>query len=71
MNTSKTLIYDGSFNGFLTAVFIGFEQRINQADIQRKGQLKTDSSLKRKTFSPMLKRQNEYGTAFKTGVARR
>ena len=39
MNTSKTLIYDGSFNGFLTAVFIGFEQRINQADIQRKGQI--------------------------------
>lgn len=38
MNTSKTLIYDGSFNGFLTAVFIGFEQRISQADIQRSGQ---------------------------------
>jgi probable DNA metabolism protein len=38
MNTSKTLIYDGSFNGFLTAVFIGFEQKIAQADIQRKGQ---------------------------------
>lgn len=38
MNTSKTLIYDGSFNGFLTAVFIGFEQKISQADIQRSGQ---------------------------------
>jgi len=38
MNTSKTLIYDGSFNGFLTAVFTGFEQKISQADIQRKGQ---------------------------------
>jgi probable DNA metabolism protein len=38
MNTSKTLIYDGSFNGFLTAVFVGFEQRISQADIQRSGQ---------------------------------
>ncbi len=38
MNTSKTLIYDGSFNGFLTAVFIGFEQKLSQADIQRSGQ---------------------------------
>lgn len=31
---SKTFIYDGSFNGFLTAVFIGFEQKIAHADIQ-------------------------------------
>lgn len=34
--TSKTFIYDGSFNGFLTAVFIGFEQKIAHADIQPK-----------------------------------
>ncbi|UJH67442.1 TIGR03915 family putative DNA repair protein [Allomuricauda sp. SCSIO 65647] len=40
MNLSKTLIYDGSFNGFLTAVFIAFDERINVADIQKndKGQ---------------------------------
>lgn len=38
MNTSKTFIYDGSFNGFLTAVFNGFEQKVSQADIQRNGQ---------------------------------
>lgn len=32
--TARTLIYDGSFNGFLTAVFIGFEQKMAHADIQ-------------------------------------
>ncbi len=31
---SRTFIYDGSFNGFLTAVFIGFEQKMSHADIQ-------------------------------------
>lgn len=38
MNTTRTLIYDGSFNGFLTAVFIGFEQKLFHADIQRQHQ---------------------------------
>ena len=38
MKKSKTFIYDGSFNGFLTAVFIGFEEKISHADIQRNGQ---------------------------------
>ncbi len=33
-----TLIYDGSFNGFLTSVFIAFEERLNVADIQKNGQ---------------------------------
>lgn len=33
-----TLIYDGSFNGFLTAVFIAFEEKLNVADIQKNGQ---------------------------------
>ena len=41
MNTIKTLIYDGSFNGFLTAIFIGFEQKLHQADIQRQGQIQS------------------------------
>ena len=27
MEETKTLIYDGSFNGFLTAVFVGFEEK--------------------------------------------
>lgn len=39
MNTTKTLIYDGSFNGFLTAVFHGFEQKLPYADIQAQGQV--------------------------------
>lgn len=38
MNTTKTLVHDGSFNGFLTAVFVAFEQKLAHADIQRKGQ---------------------------------
>ncbi len=35
MNDSKILIYDGTFNGFLTAVFIAFEEKIQVADIQK------------------------------------
>ncbi|MEM9000352.1 MAG: TIGR03915 family putative DNA repair protein [Bacteroidota bacterium] len=38
MSTSTTLIYDGSFNGFLTAVFIAFEEKLDVADIQKNGQ---------------------------------
>ena len=34
MEKSTTLIYDGSFNGFLTSVFIAFEEKLNIADIQ-------------------------------------
>ena len=37
MNEMKTLIYDGSFNGFLTAVYIAFEQKLQLADIQKNG----------------------------------
>ncbi len=33
-----TLVYDGSFNGFLTAIFVAFEERLKVADIQRNGQ---------------------------------
>lgn len=34
MENAKTLIYDGSFNGFLTAIFIAFEEKAQVADIQ-------------------------------------
>ncbi len=34
METAKILIYDGSFNGFLTTVFKAFEERLQIADIQ-------------------------------------
>lgn len=35
MKAAKILVYDGSFNGFLTAVFTAFEEKIAVADIQR------------------------------------
>lgn len=35
MGDSKILIYDGSFNGFLTAVFIAFEEKIQVSEIQK------------------------------------
>ncbi|MDC6364772.1 MULTISPECIES: TIGR03915 family putative DNA repair protein [Flavobacteriaceae] len=38
MKPSSTLIYDGSFNGFLTAVFVAFDERVNVADIQKNSQ---------------------------------
>jgi probable DNA metabolism protein len=38
MKEATVLVYDGSFNGFLTSVFTAFEERINVADIQRNGQ---------------------------------
>lgn len=37
MKNSTTLIYDGSFNGFLTAIFAAFEEKLNVADIQKNG----------------------------------
>ncbi|MBU2973430.1 TIGR03915 family putative DNA repair protein [Zobellia sp. B3R18] len=35
MNATKTLIYDGSFNGFLTAIFVAFDEKVQIADIQK------------------------------------
>ncbi len=37
MKPETTLVYDGSFNGFLTAVFDAFDQKLNVVDIQRNG----------------------------------
>ncbi len=37
MEASKTLIYDGSFNGFLTAVYTAYGEKINVTGIQKKG----------------------------------
>jgi probable DNA metabolism protein len=36
MENSKILVYDGSFNGFLTSVYRAFESRIELADIRRR-----------------------------------
>ncbi len=38
MKNTTTLIYDGSFNGFLTSVYIAFEEKLNVADIQKNSQ---------------------------------
>ena len=38
MKSATTLIYDGSFNGFLTAVFVAFEEKLHVVDIQKIGQ---------------------------------
>ena len=35
MQNPRTLIYDGSFNGFLTAVYIAFEKKLEVADIKK------------------------------------
>jgi len=50
MNASKILVYDGSFNGFLTAVFIGFEQKITHADIQKNNQLQSGLFVETETI---------------------
>ena len=36
MDNAKILVYDGSFNGFLTTVFRAFDEKIQVADIQKK-----------------------------------
>ncbi|WP_394749103.1 TIGR03915 family putative DNA repair protein [Spongiimicrobium salis] len=35
MENAKILIYDGSFNGFLTAIFVAFDEKIPVSDIQK------------------------------------
>ena len=35
MKNTKIIIYDGSFNGFLTVIFKAFEERLTIADIRR------------------------------------
>jgi len=37
MNNAKILIYDGTFNGFLTAVFTCFEEKLYDVEIQQEG----------------------------------
>lgn len=41
MNATKTLIYDGSFNGFLSSVFTGYEQKLPYADIQKNNRVQS------------------------------
>lgn len=39
MEKEKILVYDGSFNGFLTSVFMAFDQKINVVNIQRRNEV--------------------------------
>jgi probable DNA metabolism protein len=45
MDNAKVLIYDGSFNGFLTTVFVAFEEKLTVSNIQK------NSGLQRGLFS--------------------
>ena len=38
MKNETTLLYDGSFNGFLTAVYIAFEERLHVVGIEKNEQ---------------------------------
>lgn len=35
MKNAKVLVYDGSFNGFLSAIFVGFEAQVAVVDIRK------------------------------------
>jgi len=35
MDNSRILIYDGTFNGFLSAVFVGFNENMEVVDFQK------------------------------------
>lgn len=39
MNNSRTLVYDGTFNGFLTSIFKAFEQNHTILDIQKNSEM--------------------------------
>ena len=39
MNTSRTLVYDGTFNGFLTSIFKAFEQNHAILDIRKNSEI--------------------------------
>jgi len=43
MKNAKILVYDGSFNGFLSAIFVGFEEHLTVTDIRRNS--KTQNGL--------------------------
>ncbi|WP_298475762.1 TIGR03915 family putative DNA repair protein [uncultured Maribacter sp.] len=63
MEETKTLIYDGSFNGFLTAIYYAFETNKSGIIIQKKGDkpsgIFSNSSI---IFTDMRKAQNVWKT---------
>ncbi|MCL6265825.1 DUF4130 domain-containing protein [Flagellimonas myxillae] len=69
MGSSKTIIYDGSFNGFLTLIFKAFDHRWFITDIQKQGYgsnelftniayIKTDVALAKKVWHGINQRNH-------------
>jgi len=69
MNDSKVLVYDGSFNGFLTAIFVGINEKIEIMGFQKtyspqKGlfvealAIKTDISKAKKVWNSIEKKNS-------------
>ena len=69
MESAKILIYDGSFNGFLTTVYKAFEQSWKVADIKKMGDwnddlfvntesIKTDTHLAKQVWNGIAKKNN-------------
>ena len=42
MKTGLTLVYDGSFNGFLSAIYVSYEMRIKVANIMKENEFQQD-----------------------------
>lgn len=63
MEETKTLIYDGSFNGFLTSVFVGFEEKRNTLNINKRTSCNNDLFINTKIiFTDMNKAMRVWNT---------
>ena len=63
MEETKTLIYDGSFNGFLTAVFVGFEEKRKTLNINKRTSYNNNLFTKTKIiFTDMNKAERVWKT---------
>tara|TARA_R110002050_G_scaffold56512_1_gene126997 strand:- start:94226 stop:94888 length:663 start_codon:yes stop_codon:yes gene_type:complete len=54
MENAKILIYDGSFNGYLTAIFLAFEEKIHVVDIQKSSLLQNGLFTDAKNITTQL-----------------
>ena len=61
-----TLIYDSSFNGFLTAVFVAFEEKLNVADIQKNGQWQNGLFSETETIFTNVLKANRFWNVIKS-----
>ncbi|RKR13182.1 putative DNA metabolism protein [Maribacter vaceletii] len=63
MEETKTLIYDGSFNGFLTAVFVGFEEKRKTLNINKRTSCSNNLFIKTQIiFTDMKKAKRVWNT---------